>query len=184
MELIDVFDENGIATGKVVEKNEAHTLGLWHVTAHIWIYNLKEELLLQKRSENKSTFPGMWDISVAGHISAGETVEIGAKREIKEEIGLDININDLKKIFVHKESNFHKKHNWTNNEFYHVFLYEYNGDISNFVLQEEEVDSVKFISIENLEKIISNPSLSKNIIGNSEYYYKIITAVKKELNKE
>ncbi|MCK5780993.1 MAG: NUDIX domain-containing protein [Flavobacteriales bacterium] len=181
MEFIDIVDELGVFTGEVIEKNEAHKLGKWHVTAHIWIYNSNGEIMLQKRAYTKDTFPGLWDISVAGHISTGESIELGASREILEEIGLKINPSDLEKIFVHKESHFHPKQNWYNNEFHHVFLLKYDGQIEKLSLQEEEVDSLRFISLTELKKELSNKKDAQLFVGHPNYYDKIISAVNTKL---
>jgi hydrolase, NUDIX family len=85
MEYIDIFDENNNPTGQIKEKEKAHEEGDFHRTAHVWIVNDKNELLLQKRSANKKSHPNCWDISGAGHIKAGESVIDGAIRELKEE---------------------------------------------------------------------------------------------------
>jgi len=183
MEFIDIVDDHGNPTEEVLEKNKAHQLGKWHLTAHIWIYNSEHEILLQKRALTKDTFPGLWDISVAGHISTGENVKEGACREILEEIGLKINISDLDKIFIHKESHYHKKFNWYNNEFHHVFLLKYNGNIEELTLQKEEVDSVRFIKIADLERELSNKKNIENFVGHPDYYHRIINAVKSKLKK-
>ena len=74
MEYIDIFDENNNPTGQIKEKGKAHEEGDFHRTAHVWIINDKNELLLQKRSANKKSHPNCWDISGAGHIKAGESV--------------------------------------------------------------------------------------------------------------
>ena len=55
-------------------KQQAHEDGNFHRTAHVWIINDKNELLLQKRSASKKSHPNCWDISGAGHIRAGESV--------------------------------------------------------------------------------------------------------------
>ncbi len=182
MEYIDIVDEFGEFTGEVLEKDLAHSLGKWHVTAHIWIYNSKGEILFQKRALVKSTFPGLWDISVAGHISSGETVEVGAYREVLEEIGLDINIDDLEKIFVFKESHYHESNDWYNNEFHHVFLYKFEGSVDELKLQEEEVDEVRFIGLGSLKEELSNPILSKGFVNKADYYNKIISIVEEKTN--
>ena len=89
-EKVDIYTPSGIPSGTTATKRQAHEKGLWHTSAHIWIYNSEGDIMLQKRSASKDTFPGLWDISVAGHISAGETPLQGALREINEEIGLDV----------------------------------------------------------------------------------------------
>ncbi|MDR0771551.1 MAG: hypothetical protein LBF15_00300 [Candidatus Peribacteria bacterium] len=70
MELIDILDDNGDFTGEIEEYELIHSLGKWHRTAHIWIINSKNELLIQKRSAMKKSNPNKWDISGAGHIGS------------------------------------------------------------------------------------------------------------------
>ena len=69
MEIFDIIDENGNPTGKTVTREKAHTDGIPHRTAHIWIIRKKDgrvQVLLQKRSMNKDSFPGKFDTSSAG----------------------------------------------------------------------------------------------------------------------
>lgn len=96
-EMIDILDETtGNLTGKVISKNEAHKIGLWHGSIHILIVNKdKTKTLLQKRCAQKKLYPNMWDIAVGGYISAGETPFNSATRELQEELGLDINDYDI-----------------------------------------------------------------------------------------
>ena len=64
MEFFDIVDEKGIPTGETIERTQAHKKGVRHRTAHIWIVreqNGKAQLLLQKRSAEKDSFPGRFD---------------------------------------------------------------------------------------------------------------------------
>ena len=75
MEYIDIVDEQGNPTGEKVERSIAHSQGIRHRTAHIWIVrkvNGRYQVLMQKRAMNKESFPGMFDTSSAGHIQAGD----------------------------------------------------------------------------------------------------------------
>ena len=63
MEYIAIFDENNNPMGEIKEKQQAHEDGNFHRTAHVWIINDKNELLLQKRSASKKSHPNCWDIS-------------------------------------------------------------------------------------------------------------------------
>ncbi len=89
-EKIDILNEKGELTGEVRSKKEVHELGLWHKSNHVWILNSHGELLLQHRAEQKENHGGDWDISAAGHVSAGEISIQSALREIKEELGIKI----------------------------------------------------------------------------------------------
>ena len=91
MEIFDIIDEKGNPTGKTVTREKAHTDGIPHRTAHIWIIRQKDgrtEVLLQKRSKNKDSFPGKFDTSSAGHIQAGDEPLESALRELHEELGI------------------------------------------------------------------------------------------------
>ena len=74
-EILDIVDEKGLPTGKTVDRQTAHEKGIRHRTAHVWILRRTSsgtEILLQKRSRDKDSNPGRYDISSAGHIPAGE----------------------------------------------------------------------------------------------------------------
>ena len=91
MELFDVIDSKGNPAGQIVSREKAHAEGIPHRTAHIWIIRKKEgrvQILLQKRSQNKDSFPGKFDTSSAGHIQAGDEPLESALRELKEELGI------------------------------------------------------------------------------------------------
>jgi isopentenyldiphosphate isomerase len=120
-EFVDVLNEFGTPTGEVKLKSEVHAKGLFHPTIHVWFYTLKGDLLFQKRAFSKNTFPGLWDVSVAGHISAGEKIIDSAIREVKEEIGLTVSESDLKKVGVHKCIQKHNE-NLVDCEFHHIFI--------------------------------------------------------------
>ncbi len=135
MEYIDIFDENNNPTGEVKEKTKAHEDGNFHRTAHVWIINDKNELLLQKRSASKKSHPNCWDISGAGHIRAGETVINGAiRRELKEELGVQAEAKNFEYIATIKSTK-----NPKNMEFGYVYLLRCNKKIEEYVFEDDEV---------------------------------------------
>ena len=86
-ELFDITDENGFVTGQTVTRSEAHDKGIMYRTAHIWIVRKSGDsyqVLLQKRSVEKESFPLMYDTSSAGHIQAGDEPLESAQREVIE----------------------------------------------------------------------------------------------------
>ena len=105
-ELFDITDEKGIPTGKIVSREEAHEKGILHRTAHIWIIRKKEasyEVLLQKRSANKDSFPLMYDTSSAGHIQAGDEPLESALRELFEELGIRAKKEELSFVGIFRK---------------------------------------------------------------------------------
>ena len=133
MELIDIVDENGNFTGEVMDKDEVHDKNLLHNEVATFIINDKQQVLLQKRSANKRFNPNKWALC-AGHVDAGEKLEIAALREIKEEVGISISIEDLKPFsereFTLADSNSHITY------FYYVKL---NLPDESFTIQKEEI---------------------------------------------
>ena len=90
-EFLDIVDENGQPTGEMIDRDTAHAKGVLHRTSHVWLARRKKgkvQILLQKRAKHKSSFPGCYDISSAGHIPAGCGFEESAIRELQEELGL------------------------------------------------------------------------------------------------
>ena len=115
MEYFDVVDKYGQPTGEIVERSIAHSEGIMHRTSHVWLLRKKNaelQILLQKRCENKDSFPGCYDISSAGHIPAGFSFEDSAVRELKEELGIDAKVEDLSfcgDLFSSRDEIFHQK---------------------------------------------------------------------------
>jgi isopentenyl-diphosphate delta-isomerase len=165
---------------QVKMKSEAHAIGLWHRAAHIWIYNSKGEVLLQLRSKDKDLFPNRWDISVAGHVTAGEKVETSAVREISEEIGLPgIKEDELELIEIMPiQVKFEKIQN---NEHIYVYLLKYDGDISLLKMQEEELDDLKFFMTDFVRKDYSEDS-GKYTPGR-KYWMRIMDKIDEKIKK-
>lgn len=89
-ELFDVITEDGAPTGVVKRRADVHRDGDWHRAIHVWVWGVKDSeafLLYNLRGRHKDTWPGVLDVTVGGHLAAGETVE-QAYREIEEEIGI------------------------------------------------------------------------------------------------
>lgn len=182
-ERIDIVDNQGNATGKTCYKSEAHRFGYFHITVHIWLYTLENKILLQKRALTKLVFPGLWDISVAGHIGAGEEIKTAALREIKEEIGLDLQLEDLSKITVRKHQ-VHHDNGIIDNEFHHVFIAELTTPLKNLRIQESEVAALQLFDL----NILKNTNKYENILLPEfhEYYAlvhsKITETLKEKIN--
>ena len=174
MEMLDIVDENGEPTGKVKERTKVHEDGDRHRTSHVWIVRDNEksgmDILLQKRSENKDSYPGCYDISSAGHIPAGCEYIESALRELKEELGIDVDSSQLKECGIRRltfSDIFHGK-KFNDNQVTKVFRIKCNNlNISELNLQKEEVESVMWMDYNECMKAIQNNSI-KNCIYTEE----------------
>ncbi|WBL17388.1 NUDIX hydrolase [Sutcliffiella sp. NC1] len=137
-ELLKIFDKTYKEIG-VATRQHVHAVGHWHETFHCWIVGKEKEeyyIYFQLRSSLKDMYPNLLDITAAGHILANEHMKDGI-REVKEEIGLELNYNNLTKLGVIPYSV--KKGNIIDNEFANVFLVVGEYTFDDFALQLEEV---------------------------------------------
>ena len=86
-EIFDIVNERDEVIGRA-SRREVHRTGLWHRAVHVFVFNARGELFLQKRSMTKDSSPGLWDSSASGHVDSGEDYDACAVRELREEIGL------------------------------------------------------------------------------------------------
>ena len=152
---------------------------MFHATAHIWFFTSDKKILLQKRALTKKVFPGIWDISVAGHIGAGEEVLEGAKREVFEEIGLILEDKDFIKIGTRIHQVTHEN-GIQDNEHHHVFIAELKTPVSELTMQPEEVAGLELWDLKVLKetKNLENVLLPRFHAYYVTVYDKIISHLK------
>lgn len=170
-ELIDILNDNGEISGITCLKSEAHKKGLFHASVHIWIIDNNKNVLIQKRARNKNVFPNLWDVSVAGHISAGEKPEISAIREIEEEVGILISKNQLQYIGTSTKKVIHSI-NLIDFELHHIYVCSINFNIDTLKIQKEEVAEIKLIPLNKL--IIELKTKNNNFVPHGNDYYDFV----------
>ena len=155
MEYLDIVDETGMPTGQSVARDIAHRDGIMHRTAHIWVVRPSRkgyDILLQKRSRDKESFPGLYDTSSAGHISAGEEPLPSALRELSEELGIDAVPEQLRYaglFYIRYEKEF-RGYLYRDNEVAWLYVYSEPVDISSLVLQASEVEEVRWFDLDEV----------------------------------
>lgn len=159
MELLDICNEDGFQTGETVSRDIAHRDGILHRTAHVWVVRKKEagyDILLQKRSMEKDSFPGLYDTSSAGHIPAGEESLPSALRELAEELGITAQPQELSyagMFRIQYDKNFHGKR-FRDNEVARVYVYQEPVEIEDLTLQASEVEEVRWFDLEEVYREI------------------------------
>ena len=153
-EKIDVLDERGEGTGRVVWKSEAHRTGLWHRCFHLWIVDpgdgldVPAALLVQRRASGKDTWPDKLDVTAAGHLMAGES-GLDGLREVEEELGLSVGPDDV--VALGTRRNELEIPAGMDREFQDVFLLVRRIEPSDLRLQTEEVACVSRLRLDDVE---------------------------------
>ena len=154
-ELIDIFDENMRLLGQAM-KSQAHREGLWHKTFHCWLVRRAEDgqpmVWLQRRNYDKRIYPGMLDVSAAGHVKAGEEVKDGY-REVTEGLGITLNQDDLVKMFTIKE--VYQQGDIYNREFEVLYMAKVEHLLSKVQLQADEVAGLYEVKLSELRALLS-----------------------------
>ncbi|WP_274475626.1 NUDIX hydrolase [Mangrovimonas aestuarii] len=172
-EYIDILNPDGTPTGKSTLKSEAHLKGLYHNTAHVWFYTKDKQILLAQRAASKSICPLLWDVSVAGHVDAGESVIDAALRETREELGHTITQNDLQ--FIGAYDCFQSYPNGIqDNEFHHTFISELKADIETLNFSKEEVEALKLVSVDEFKNLLKHSVSNSHFISSNLPYYNIV----------
>ncbi len=148
MEVWEVLDENRNKTGKTVIRGNKMQADEYHLVVHVWIKNSKGDYLISKRTPNK-TFPNMWE-TTGGSAVLGDTSIEAALREVKEEIGIDLNERDGR--LIHTSKYQHKDFP----QFADVYLFKSEVNIKNVIYQEDEVCDAKWASEKEIREMIKS----------------------------
>ena len=146
MELWDLYTKDREKLGETMQRGAAHPAGKYRLVVHIAIFNSCGQMLIQQRQADKFGWPSMWDISASGSVITGETTSMAAERELGEELGLSVSFADRRPaLTVHFPDGLGD-----------VFVLEQDIDLSTVVLQEEEVQAVRWADEAEILDMIEN----------------------------
>jgi 16S rRNA (adenine1518-N6/adenine1519-N6)-dimethyltransferase len=137
-ERFDIVDESDCVL-RQASRHEAHTQGLLHRAVHIFVFNERGELFLQRRSRWKDMHPLRWDSSAAGHVNAGNTYEETAPRELEEELGVSAPVTEIGWIAARATTGW---------EFVRLYRAEHPGP---FRLNPAEIDTGGWFTLAQLD---------------------------------
>jgi len=146
-EIWDVYNENGDRTGRTMVRGVPKP-GEYMLCVHVYLHTPDGKFLVQKRADTKESHPGEWDIT-GGAVLCGEQSIDGAKRETREEIGIDISdakINYIGRIKKRKS-------------FADIYFVEKNFSLSDCILQKEEVTDVRLVDGQELLRLQTDDRL-------------------------
>ena len=149
-ELMDVYDKDGKHVG-IMHRCEAVAEGsrVFIKGVDILIVNDEGEVLVQKRSATKKSQPNKWDISCSGAVGVGEDLTTACRREVFEELGVDI----AQEKFIFQRA-LPGGVGFLNNGLQHIFIVKMNLEIGDIKIDPKEVAEVKWLSLEDFEKLL------------------------------
>ncbi|MFZ2152701.1 MAG: NUDIX domain-containing protein [Microgenomates group bacterium] len=141
-ELLDLVNEKDEVIGEVWRSEATGNKNIIIREIAILIFDKKKNILLQQRSLSKKSYPGYWTISASGHVPKGDKVEETAKRELYEELGINLDIKLLDKQLKRYPNDS-------------AVAYRYVGEYKNekLVTQKEEVEKIRFFNKEKFEEL-------------------------------
>lgn len=146
MELWDLYDKHRKLTNQTMTRGDVMLKDTYHLVIHVVIFNSKNQMLIQKRKYDKVSNPNMWDISVGGSVTAGETSQQGAMRETEEELGLNI---DLHNQLPHLSITFERGYD-------DIYIVNREADLETLAVPNDEVSDVKWASIDEIHQMIDD----------------------------
>ena len=162
MEMVDKFDNKRRELGIIRERKD-NVPGEYRQSMHCWIINDKGQFLIQKRSDTKDSNPGLWSIT-GGGTDSGETTLETVFRECKEELGLNVDADNLELIMMVKRKI----------AFIDIYLWKANIDLKDVVMQEEEVQDVKWATYDEIKEMVSSGEFAPNVASYMEMFMSLV----------
>ena len=138
-EIFDVVDADDRVTGQL-SRHEVHRQRLLPRAVHIFVFNSRGDLFVQRRSRWKDTHPLRWDSSAAGHVSAGQTYAETAPREVQEELGVSAAVEEIASLPPSQATGWE-----------HVRLYRTHHE-GPFHLNPAELDGGGFFTLDQIDR--------------------------------
>ena len=109
---------------------------------------------MQYRCAEKKLYPNTWDCSFAGHIGTGESSTQAVLREGKEELGIDVNLENLEYVLTNREKTKYER--IQSNEFVDIYILKQDIDVNEMKFQKEEVSDAKYVSLDEFFKLVES----------------------------
>lgn len=168
MEVLDLYTKDRIKTGQTMIRGDKQPEDTYRLVVHICIFNKDGQMLIQQRQPFKSGWSNMWDFSAGGSVISGEDSRTAAEREVKEELGVDISLENKRPALTLSFSH----------GFDDVYLCEKEIDIDSLQLQYEEVQDARWASIGEILEMIDED----NFIPYHKSLVELLFALRSNIN--
>lgn len=166
-EYMDLYDQfRHQLTGQTILRGNQLKPDTYHLVAHVCLFNQEGQMLIQQRKADKKLWPGLYDFSAAGAVVKGETTNLAAQREVKEELNLDI---DLTKVRPQLSMTFPFG-------FDDIYCVQSDFTLSDMTIDEAEVASIKFADKTEIIAMINAGTFINYKIGLIELLFDFINS--------
>lgn len=166
MEVWDLYTKYREKTGKEHIRGEKIPEDCYHLVVHVWIRNNKGEYLISQRSADRPTFPLMWEC-VGGSVIKGESSIEGAIREVKEEVGLDLEQEAGRLVFSKIRGVDVKYECKAYNDIMDVWLFNYSGEVQLEAATTNEAADCKWMTVSEIRKLYEE----KKLVQTLDYFF-------------
>lgn len=158
MELWDLYNEKKERIGKDHIRGEKVPDGCYHLAVRAWIHNSNGQYLIAQRSADRNSFPLLWEC-VGGSVLKGETSLHAVIREVKEEVGIDLNEAKGRLMFTE----IRKQYSYILDGWF----FHYDGDIPLEQATTKEVEQAEWMSLEQIQELYKR----KLLIHSLDYFF-------------
>ena len=163
MELWDLYTQDRKPTGETHVRGEKLPADRYHLVVHVWLKNRKGQYLISQRAANRPTHPLFWEC-VGGSVLQGESSLQGALREVKEEVGVDLDTANGRLLFT-------KIRDSVDSTSYHdildVWLFEYDGEVHLSRALTDEVAQTRWLSPVQIRELYT----AHQLVGTLSYFF-------------
>lgn len=178
-EKIDILDGEGRRTGRTSDVTTILSEGLIYPGVHIAFYTPSGRVVLEQRSSSIVFNPGLWDLTMGGIVSAGESPDDAAVRETKEELGIDL--RSPKKLFVWEYHHYLPHYGFHSHGFVHTYIAKVPDD-TDFTLQTEEVADAGIFDLKKVQTLnASHRRSNEQLIPMHAYFDRLLHAIEAQL---
>ena len=146
MEQFDLYNYDRSLSGKIMNRGTKVPEGLYRLVVYVCIFNSRGEMLIQQRQTYKKSWSNLWDLTLGGHVQAGETSWQGANRELLEELGLHHDFTGTPPAITLTFTTGYDDY----------YLLQQDLEISQLHFQKEEVQGAKWASLDQILKMIDD----------------------------
>ena len=135
-------------------RDQVHREWLWHNTVHCWLYTSDWKILFQIRKDT-----GTFYTTASGHVLAWETIKQAFSREVKEELGIDVDVSNAELVWIVEWKQDKIKDDWSE---YHdrakanIYVNEYKWNFDDFDFDESEVSGIIYVDAEDALKLFES----------------------------